>query len=363
MMSNGLLERRAGFHAAAAGVSGRPAQLHQAQVAHHAARVEFRSGPGAAGPQVLDWNDFDVFAVARLSRGRPLQTVTWALLQHFDLIDSLSLPQDKLRRFLKVRCGRGGPPPRTRQSAGHAPWRMHMARGQLLPAYERICASRRSLASGGGDLLQALRCALNLLFQERKFPKCDGRGGKGFPCPVTQAVIVIATPTMTTTSHGIKQAMLQGRSGCRTDPPNRTRRPAQPVRREQRRRARCVPLGDGVRGMFLVSNFLFLKMNTQIVQFLIFILTPQTVEAHYNRNPYHNSQHAADVTQNVGVLLAADGLADQLSQLEVLACILAACVHDVKHPGAPPPPPPPPDASNIREVNPGAGGLPCSQSD
>lgn len=60
---------------------------------------------------MLDWNEFDVFAVARLSRGRPLQTVTWALLQHFDLIDSLSLPQDKLRRFLKVRCGRGHPLP------------------------------------------------------------------------------------------------------------------------------------------------------------------------------------------------------------------------------------------------------------
>lgn len=52
--------------------------------------------------QVLDWNEFDVFTVARISRGRPLQTVTWALLQHFDLIDSLNLPPDKLRRFLKV---------------------------------------------------------------------------------------------------------------------------------------------------------------------------------------------------------------------------------------------------------------------
>lgn len=67
----------------------------------------------------------------------------------------------------------------------------------------------------------------------------------------------------------------------------------------------------------------------------------QTIEAHYNSNPYHNSQHAADVTQNVGVLLASDGLSDQLSQLEVLACILAACVHDVRHPGLVPPPSPP----------------------
>lgn len=45
-----------------------------------------------------------MFAVTRLSRQRPLQTVTWALMQHFKVVDNLSLPPDKLRRFLKVRC-------------------------------------------------------------------------------------------------------------------------------------------------------------------------------------------------------------------------------------------------------------------
>ena len=54
--------------------------------------------------QLLDWNGFDVFAVARFSRGRPLQTVTWALLQHFGLVDSLSLPAAELCSFLKVGC-------------------------------------------------------------------------------------------------------------------------------------------------------------------------------------------------------------------------------------------------------------------
>jgi len=57
------------------------------------------------------------------------------------------------------------------------------------------------------------------------------------------------------------------------------------------------------------------------------------VEAGYNPNPYHNSVHAADVTQNVGFILASDELTSQLSQLEVLAMLLAACVHDLKHPG------------------------------
>ncbi len=64
--------------------------------------------PYVAHVQLLDWNAFDVFAVSRLSSRRPLQTVTWALLQHFGLVDSLSLPPDKLRSFLKVRGCRPG---------------------------------------------------------------------------------------------------------------------------------------------------------------------------------------------------------------------------------------------------------------
>lgn len=64
--------------------------------------------PCVAHAQLLDWDVFDVFAVSRLSRRRPLQTVTWALLQHFGLVDSLSLPPDKLRSFLKVRGCRPG---------------------------------------------------------------------------------------------------------------------------------------------------------------------------------------------------------------------------------------------------------------
>lgn len=52
--------------------------------------------------QILEWNKFDVFAVARSSKGRPLQTVTWALLQHYGLVEALDIPEDKLRRYLKV---------------------------------------------------------------------------------------------------------------------------------------------------------------------------------------------------------------------------------------------------------------------
>ena len=59
----------------------------------------------------------------------------------------------------------------------------------------------------------------------------------------------------------------------------------------------------------------------------------QEVEAAYNDKPYHNSMHAADVTQSVGALLATDGFSDQLTDLELLAVILASAVHDVGHPG------------------------------
>ena len=61
----------------------------------------------------------------------------------------------------------------------------------------------------------------------------------------------------------------------------------------------------------------------------------QEVEAAYNDKPYHNSMHAADVTQSVGALLATDGFSDQLTDLELLAVILASVVHDVGHPGEP----------------------------
>ncbi|KAL4444281.1 hypothetical protein ABPG75_012018 [Micractinium tetrahymenae] len=56
-------------------------------------------------------------------------------------------------------------------------------------------------------------------------------------------------------------------------------------------------------------------------------------EAYHPHNPYHNSSHAADVTQALGAMLAADDFASQLSDLEQLAVIVSAAIHDVGHPG------------------------------
>lgn len=52
--------------------------------------------------QVDDWDAFDVFKVASLTGHRPLEPVMLAVLQHFDLIDKLRLPDKKLRNYLRV---------------------------------------------------------------------------------------------------------------------------------------------------------------------------------------------------------------------------------------------------------------------
>jgi hypothetical protein len=58
------------------------------------------------------------------------------------------------------------------------------------------------------------------------------------------------------------------------------------------------------------------------------------VEAHYpTGNQYHNNVHVADVTQGITAALCSDNVSQQLTDLEVLALLLASCIHDVNHPG------------------------------
>lgn len=58
------------------------------------------------------------------------------------------------------------------------------------------------------------------------------------------------------------------------------------------------------------------------------------IEEHYQAsNPYHNATHAADVTQSIHVLLSSDALRGVFTELETLAAIIAAAIHDVDHPG------------------------------
>ncbi|XP_042234466.1 cAMP-specific 3',5'-cyclic phosphodiesterase 4C-like isoform X4 [Homarus americanus] len=65
-----------------------------------------------------------------------------------------------------------------------------------------------------------------------------------------------------------------------------------------------------------------------------FVTFMMTLEEHYLKDvPYHNSLHAADVTQSTHVLLNSPALESVFTSLEILAAIFAAAIHDVDHPG------------------------------
>ncbi|XP_015204563.1 3',5'-cyclic-AMP phosphodiesterase 4A [Lepisosteus oculatus] len=65
-----------------------------------------------------------------------------------------------------------------------------------------------------------------------------------------------------------------------------------------------------------------------------FITYIMTLEDHYHADvAYHNSLHAADVTQSTHVLLSTPALDAVFTDLEILAALFAAAIHDVDHPG------------------------------
>ncbi|KAG7486909.1 cAMP-specific 3 3' [Solea senegalensis] len=65
-----------------------------------------------------------------------------------------------------------------------------------------------------------------------------------------------------------------------------------------------------------------------------FVTYMMTLEDHYHGNvAYHNSLHAADVTQSTHVLLSTPALDAVFTDLEILAALFAAAIHDVDHPG------------------------------
>ncbi|XP_042297883.1 cAMP-specific 3',5'-cyclic phosphodiesterase 4C-like isoform X2 [Sceloporus undulatus] len=66
----------------------------------------------------------------------------------------------------------------------------------------------------------------------------------------------------------------------------------------------------------------------------IFITFMMTLEDHYHLDvAYHNNIHAADVAQSTHVLLSMPALEAVFTDLEILAAIFAAAIHDVDHPG------------------------------
>lgn len=79
------------------------------------------------------------------------------------------------------------------------------------------------------------------------------------------------------------------------------------------------------------SRDLLKTLNIPPKTFITFMMT---LEDHYvKENPFHNSLHAADVTQSTHVLLNTPALESVFTPLEVTAALFAACIHDVDHPG------------------------------
>ncbi|XP_045509404.1 cGMP-inhibited 3',5'-cyclic phosphodiesterase B-like isoform X2 [Colias croceus] len=56
-------------------------------------------------------------------------------------------------------------------------------------------------------------------------------------------------------------------------------------------------------------------------------------EGYHSTNPYHNSVHAADVTQAMHCFLQQPQIREHLEPLEIMASLLAAIAHDMDHPG------------------------------
>jgi len=90
--------------------------------------------------------------------------------------------------------------------------------------------------------------------------------------------------------------------------------------------------------MYVCMYILFLQSRDLLKTFLIppktFITFMMTLEDHYVKdNPFHNSMHAADVTQSTHVLLNTPALESVFTPLEIMAALFAATIHDVDHPG------------------------------
>lgn len=71
-----------------------------------------------------------------------------------------------------------------------------------------------------------------------------------------------------------------------------------------------------------------LKLNQSKLQNFL-----TAVESSYRDNPYHNSTHAADVTQTYNYFIVAGKIRPKMTDLEILAGFIACLIHDVDHPG------------------------------
>lgn len=90
------------------------------------------------------------------------------------------------------------------------------------------------------------------------------------------------------------------------------------------------PLVSACYMLFKKHNF-FTELQISPHIFINFMTTIQ--DSYHSVNPYHNAMHATDVLLITNQLLAAESLTGVFSQVEVMAALVAAAVHDVEHPG------------------------------
>jgi hypothetical protein len=76
---------------------------------------------------------------------------------------------------------------------------------------------------------------------------------------------------------------------------------------------------------------LFERLSISQDKFLSFVTALQS--AYHMGNPYHNRTHAADVTLSTNYFLTTGGLHSHLTDLDVVASLFSAMIHDADHPG------------------------------
>lgn len=57
------------------------------------------------------------------------------------------------------------------------------------------------------------------------------------------------------------------------------------------------------------------------------------IEEGYNKNPYHNACHAADVLHSMLFFILNSFLIHSLNDIDIISCIISALSHDIQHPG------------------------------
>lgn len=65
----------------------------------------------------------------------------------------------------------------------------------------------------------------------------------------------------------------------------------------------------------------------------VFVVLGLLEASYHSTNPFHNSVHAADVTQALNCVMQQHDIQKHLSKLEIMGALLAAAGHDVDHPG------------------------------